>query len=102
MSHAEHVGISEGRHRRTGRSGRSECWVLLKPTICSEVRTRMRVAREEIFGPVLHLLRDSYEIVEEAVAIANDTVYDLGAHVRAKIWSWSRTPRDLLNPCGVI
>ncbi len=51
-----------------------------QPTIFSEVGTRMRIAQEEIFGPVLAIL--PYESVEEAIAIANDTVYGLGAHVQ--------------------
>ena len=40
----------------------------------------MRIAQEEIFGPVLCLI--PYDTVEEAVTIANDTVYGLGAHVQ--------------------
>ena len=39
----------------------------------------MRIAREEIFGPVLCLL--TYETVDEAIAIANDTPYGLNAAV---------------------
>jgi acyl-CoA reductase-like NAD-dependent aldehyde dehydrogenase len=54
----------------------------VKPTILSEVRTGMRIAQEEIFGPVLCLI--PYDTVEEAVTIANDTVYGLGAHVQGK------------------
>jgi aldehyde dehydrogenase (NAD+) len=53
-----------------------------KPTIFSEVRTNMRITQEEIFGPVLCII--PYETVEEAVAIANDTVYGLGAHVQGR------------------
>jgi aldehyde dehydrogenase (NAD+) len=39
----------------------------------------MRIAREEIFGPVLSIL--SYRDEDDAVAIANDTTYGLSAHV---------------------
>ena len=39
----------------------------------------MRIAQEEIFGPVLCII--PYETVEEAVAVANDTICGLGAHV---------------------
>ena len=42
----------------------------------------MRIAQEEIFGPVLCII--SYETIDEAVAIANDTVYGLGAHVQSQ------------------
>ena len=52
-----------------------------QPTIFSEVRPDMRIAREEIFGPVLVIIPYRYE--EEAIAIANDTVYGLGAHVQS-------------------
>ncbi|MCA7999296.1 aldehyde dehydrogenase family protein [Burkholderia metallica] len=51
-----------------------------RPTIFSEVRTDMTIAQQEIFGPVLAIL--PYDTVEEAIAIANDTVYGLGAHVQ--------------------
>lgn len=51
-----------------------------RPSIFSDVRTDMRIAQEEIFGPVLAIL--PYDSVEEAIAIANDTVYGLGAHVQ--------------------
>ena len=40
----------------------------------------MRIAQEEIFGPVLVII--PYDSVDEAVAIANGTVYGLGAHVQ--------------------
>ncbi|MNI81042.1 3-succinoylsemialdehyde-pyridine dehydrogenase [compost metagenome] len=42
----------------------------------------MRIAQEEIFGPVLCII--PYETIDEAVVIANDTVYGLGAHVQAQ------------------
>lgn len=41
----------------------------------------MRIAQEEIFGPVLCII--AYETLDEAVAIANDTVYGLSAHVQS-------------------
>lgn len=51
-----------------------------QPTIFSEVGTKMRIAQEEIFGPVIAIL--PYDSVEEAISVANDTVYGLGAHVQ--------------------
>ncbi|SAL63575.1 betaine-aldehyde dehydrogenase [Caballeronia arvi] len=51
-----------------------------RPTIFSDVRTDMTIAQEEIFGPVLAIL--PYGSLEEAITIANDTVYGLGAHVQ--------------------
>jgi aldehyde dehydrogenase (NAD+) len=56
----------------------------VNPTVFADVSNDMRVAREEIFGPVLVLI--PYDTEEEAVAIANDTVYGLNAAV------WSGDP----------
>jgi len=52
-------------------------WVA--PTIFTEVTNDMRIAREEIFGPVQCVIR--YKDVDEAVAMANDTIYGLSAAV---------------------
>ncbi|MEB3371335.1 aldehyde dehydrogenase family protein [Saccharopolyspora mangrovi] len=64
----------------TGAAFAAGHWV--EPTIFTNVTNDMRIAREEIFGPVLSVLR--YETVDEAVAIANDSDYGLSAGV------WSR------------
>ncbi len=49
------------------------------PTIFADVTPRMRIAQEEVFGPVLSVLRFSDE--EQAIAIANDVNYGLAAGV---------------------
>lgn len=51
----------------------------IEPAIFTNVQNSMRIAREEIFGPVLCVL--TYRTIEEAVAIANDTKYGLNAAV---------------------
>ncbi|HEX2038838.1 MAG TPA: aldehyde dehydrogenase family protein [Acidimicrobiales bacterium] len=56
----------------------------VRPTVLSEVRTDMTVAQEEIFGPVLSII--PYDTEEEAIEIANDTVYGLAGGV------WSGDP----------
>ncbi len=51
----------------------------MKPTVFSDVHNQMRIAREEIFGPVLVLI--PYQDQAQAIAIANDTTYGLSAPV---------------------
>ncbi|MEF2976247.1 aldehyde dehydrogenase [Subtercola sp. YIM 133946] len=51
----------------------------VEPTILTDVRADMDVAREEIFGPVVSVL--TYRTEAEAIAMANDTVYGLHASV---------------------
>jgi aldehyde dehydrogenase (NAD+) len=77
------VGIDEGATLVSGGLGRPEGidagWYV-RPTIFSEVNNMMRVAREEIFGPVLVII--PFETEAEAIAIANDTPYGLAAYVQ--------------------
>jgi aldehyde dehydrogenase (NAD+) len=75
------IGIEEGARVIAGGEGRPEGttgW-FVRPTVFSRVRNDMRIAREEIFGPVLSII--AYRDEEEAVAIANDTSYGLQAYV---------------------
>ena len=51
----------------------------VEPTIFVDVTPGMRIAREEVFGPVLSIL--GFEDEEEAIALANDTIYGLAAGV---------------------
>jgi acyl-CoA reductase-like NAD-dependent aldehyde dehydrogenase len=51
----------------------------VKPTIFTGVNNRMRIAQEEVFGPVLSVIKFRDE--EEAIAIANDIAYGLGAGI---------------------
>jgi acyl-CoA reductase-like NAD-dependent aldehyde dehydrogenase len=51
----------------------------VEPTIFADVRPRMTIAQEEIFGPVLAVL--PYDTEDEAIAIANDTIYGLAGGV---------------------
>ncbi|MFZ2994799.1 MAG: aldehyde dehydrogenase family protein [Sphingobium sp.] len=78
------VGIDEGARLICGGPGHVEGLeqgYFLRPTIFSGVNSAMRIAQEEIFGPVLCIL--PYSTEAEAIAIANDTVYGLGAHVQS-------------------
>lgn len=79
------VGLHEGAKLVCGGPGRPaglEQGFYTRPTIFSQVDSAMRIAQEEIFGPVLCII--AYDTVDEAVAIANDTVYGLGAHVQGQ------------------
>jgi len=51
----------------------------IQPTIFADVQSRMTIAQEEIFGPVLSIL--PYDSEDEAIAIANDTIYGLAGGV---------------------
>jgi aldehyde dehydrogenase (NAD+) len=53
----------------------------VRPTVFADVRNDMTIAREEIFGPVLSIL--PYGDEEEAIRIANDTVYGLSGYVQS-------------------
>jgi aldehyde dehydrogenase (NAD+) len=75
-------GIAEGASLIAGGAGRPQGLTqgyYVKPTIFSNVRNDMTIAREEIFGPVMCIL--PYQNEEEAIAIANDTPYGLAAYV---------------------
>ena len=54
----------------------------IKPTIFTDVSNNMRIAKEEIFGPVLSII--PFEGEEEAISIVNDTSYGLGNYVQTQ------------------
>lgn len=70
----------EGARATTGGrvADRAGGW-FIQPTVFADVTPEMRIAREEIFGPVVSVLR--YDDVDEAVALANDTEFGLGGLV---------------------
>ncbi|MDH7971559.1 aldehyde dehydrogenase family protein [Sphingomonas sp. AR_OL41] len=75
-------GIDEGATLVTGGTGRPDgldTGFYVKPTVFSNVPPEMTIAREEIFGPVLVIM--PYENDDDAVRIANDTPYGLGAYI---------------------
>ncbi|MDN6110413.1 MAG: aldehyde dehydrogenase family protein [Enterobacterales bacterium] len=76
------MGVQEGAKLLAGGEGRPEGegkgW-FVKPTLFTQVNNQMRIAREEIFGPVLVII--PYQDDADAVKIANDTSYGLSAMV---------------------
>ncbi|BFM15722.1 aldehyde dehydrogenase family protein [Maricurvus nonylphenolicus] len=77
-------GIEEGATLLAGGTGRPEgfekgCFV--KPTVFADCTNDMTIAQEEIFGPVLTMI--PYDSIDDAVEMANDTVYGLSGYVQA-------------------
>ena len=80
-------GIDEGATLVTGGTNAPEAMetgYFVRPTIFANVNNQMTIAQEEIFGPVLSII--PYEDEEDAIRIANDTVYGLAGGV------WSSDP----------
>ncbi len=76
------AGIDEGARVVVGGCGRPDGLTrgyFARPTVFSGAKNTMRIAQEEIFGPVLTMI--PYASEEEAIAIANDTVYGLSGFV---------------------
>jgi len=73
------IGQQEGAELALGGQRRGDIGYFHEPTVFTGVRNDMRIAQEEIFGPVMSVLRFGSEA--EAYAIANDTEYGLGAGV---------------------
>ena len=79
------AGLEEGAELIYGGPGKPaglEGGYFVKPTIFTSVTNQMRIAREEIFGPVLSVIM--YRDDEEAVAIANDSDYGLMAYISSR------------------
>jgi acyl-CoA reductase-like NAD-dependent aldehyde dehydrogenase len=74
---ADGAKLLTGGERPAGEAFRRGYWI--KPTVYANVTPTMRIAREEIFGPVLSVLK--WRTQEEALAIANSTEYGLAAGV---------------------
>ncbi len=76
------AGIKEGATLVAGGPGRPaglNRGYYVQPTVFADVRNDMRIAQEEIFGPVLSIL--PYKDEEDAIRMANDTVYGLSSYV---------------------
>ncbi|EHP40047.1 betaine-aldehyde dehydrogenase [Cupriavidus basilensis OR16] len=76
------IGIEEGARLVAGGPGRPDGLArgfYARPTVFADVRNDMVIAREEIFGPVLVMI--PYDGEEQAIAIANDTVFGLAGYI---------------------
>ncbi|AQQ31639.1 aldehyde dehydrogenase family protein [Burkholderia cenocepacia] len=84
IQHFIRLGIEEGATLVAGGPGRPEGLTdgfYVRPTVFSNVTPGMTIATEEIFGPVLSIM--TYRTEDEAVALANDSVYGLAAYVQS-------------------
>jgi aldehyde dehydrogenase (NAD+) len=78
-------GVDEGATLVAGGTGRpSELnrGYYVRPTVFGDVTPQMKIAREEIFGPVLSIM--SYDTEDEAIEIANDTPFGLAGFVQSR------------------
>ena len=85
IQHLIQAGIDEGATLVAGGIGRPSHLnrgYYVKPTVFADVNNNMKIAREEIFGPVITIL--GYDDEEEAIEIANDTDYGLAGYVSSR------------------
>lgn len=78
-------GVEEGATLVAGGTGRPaeiNRGYFVRPTVFGDVTPQMKIAREEIFGPVLSII--SYDTEDEAIDIANDTPFGLAGFVQSK------------------
>ncbi len=78
------AGIAEGAELLVGGPGKPdgfETGYFVKPTIFAGVNNQMRIARDEVFGPVLAII--PFDTEEEAIEVANDTNYGLAAYIQS-------------------
>ena len=80
------IGIEEGATLVAGGVEKPEGYdkgYYVKPTVFANVTSGMTIAKEEIFGPVLSIIK--YDSEDEAIHIANDTEYGLAGYVQGEI-----------------
>ncbi len=92
------AGIDEGATLLIGGTGKPDGMnrgYFVKPTIFADVTNDMRIAREEVFGPVLAMI--PFENEEQAIEIANDTPYGLAAYVQTEDKARAKRVADRLR-----
>jgi aldehyde dehydrogenase (NAD+) len=89
-------GIDEGATLVCGGPGKPEgleTGYYVKPTVFANVTEDMTIAREEIFGPVLSII--AYDSEDQAITMANDSVYGLSGYVQGELQEARSVARKL-------
>lgn len=68
-------------------AGGSRTGAIYAPTVVADVQTDMRISRDELFGPAVAVTR--FESIDEAIALANDSVYGLAAGIFTQNVDWA-------------
>ena len=90
------IGIEEGASLVAGGIEKPEGYdkgYYVKPTVFANVTSDMTIAKEEIFGPVLAILK--YKSEDEAIEIANDTEYGLAGYVQGEAAHANKVARKI-------
>lgn len=90
------IGIEEGATLVAGGVEKPEGYdkgYYVKPTVFANVTSDMTIAKEEIFGPVLAILK--YKSEDEAIEIANDTEYGLAGYVQGEAAHANKVARKI-------
>jgi len=72
-------GKSEGAKLATGGQRKGKKGFYIEPTVFTDVKDEMKIAKEEIFGPVMSILK--FKTIDEVITRANNSNYGLGAGV---------------------
>lgn len=92
------TGIDEGATLVCGGTGRPEGFdkgYYCKLTVFKDTTPDMTIVRQEIFGPVLVI--QGYDTVEQAIEMANDTVYGLAAYVQGELTDAQNVAKELIG-----
>ena len=95
-------GLEEGARCISGGLGKpQECQVgyFARPTVFADVKNTMKIAREEIFGPVLCMI--PFDSEKEAIELANDNAYGLAAYIQTLDQGRAQTVARLLRSGSV-